>query len=273
MTKKRYVFFVSDSTGLTAESLGNALLAQFTTIDIEKVFLPYTDTQEKARKAILRIRSSVQLGDERPIIIATILDPVIREIISHSDGYVIDIFGSFLSGIEKELGEKSLSRVGGTHVNPADSSALRRIDAVNYALDNDDGMRTHKYDQADLILVGVSRSAKTPTCLYMAMQFGIFSANYPLTEEDLETGKLPAKLLPFKDKLFALTIASNRLTEIRNERRSGSKYASLKQCHWEVKEAELIYKKMDLPIIETTNLSVEEIGTQILVQAGLERKL
>ncbi len=161
--------------------------------------------------------------------------------------------------------------MGGTHVNPADSKALRRIDAVNYALDNDDGARTNHYDRADLILVGVSRSAKTPTCLYMAMQFGIFAANYPFTEEDLELGKLPARLLPFKNKLFALTIAPERLSKIRNERRSDSKYASIKQCQWEVKEAALIYKKTGLNIIDTTSLSVEEIATQILLSSGIER--
>jgi regulator of PEP synthase PpsR (kinase-PPPase family) len=271
MKSKRYVFYISDSTGLTAEGLGNALLAQFKSIEIERVFLPYTNTQEKARQALLRIKSSGQLGDARPIIIATILDPLIREIIAESDGYVIDIFGDFLSGIEEELGEKSQSKVGGTHVNPADSKALRRIDAVNYALDNDDGARTNHYDRADLILVGVSRSAKTPTCLYMAMQFGIFAANYPFTEEDLELGKLPARLLPFKNKLFALTIAPERLSKIRNERRSDSKYASIKQCQWEVKEAALIYKKTGLNIIDTTSLSVEEIATQILLSSGIER--
>lgn len=272
MTKKRYVFFISDSTGLTAEGLGNALLAQFENIDIEKVFMPYTDTQEKARKAILRISSSVDLGDERPIIVATILDPVIRQIISRSDGYVIDIFGTFLSDLEEELGEKSASRVGQSHVNPSDEKSLRRIDAVNYALDNDDGMRINKYDLADIIVVGVSRSAKTPTCLYLAMQFGIFAANYPLTEEDLEIGRLPQKLVPYKDKIFALTIASNRLSEIRNERRADSKYASLRQCQWEIKEAELIYKKMGFPLVETTSLSVEEIGTKILLMSNLERR-
>ena len=271
--KKRYVFFISDSTGLTAEGLGNALLAQFVNIDIEKVFMPYTDTEEKARKAILRIASSVQLGDARPLIIATILDPLIRKIVSHSDGYVIDIFGSFLSGLEAELGEKSASRVGESHVNPSDEKALKRIDAVNYALDSDDGMRVNKYDIADIILVGVSRSAKTPVCLYIAMQFGIFAANYPLTEEALETGTLPQKLMPFKDKIVALTIAPNRLSEIRNGRRSGSRYASSKQCQWEVREAGLIYKKMAFPVLETTHLSVEEIGTRILLERNLDRRL
>jgi hypothetical protein len=271
MKINRYVFYISDSTGLTAESLGNALLAQFNSIEINRVFLPYTNTQEKARQALLRIKSSGQLGDARPIVIATILDPEIREIITSSDGYVIDIFGKFLSGMEEELNEKAQARVGGTHVNPADRKALRRIDAVNYALDNDDGIRTSRYDQADIILVGVSRSAKTPTCLYLAMQFGIFAANYPLTEEDLELGKLPAKLLPFKDKLLALTISPERLSEIRNERRSGSKYASLRQCQWEVKEASLIYKKMGLKMIDTTSVSVEEIATQMLVESEIQR--
>ncbi|MFX4227797.1 MAG: pyruvate, water dikinase regulatory protein [Porticoccaceae bacterium] len=270
---KRYVFYISDSTGLTAEGLGNALLAQFKTIEISRVFLPYTNTQEKARQALLRIRSSGQLGDARPIIIATILDPGIREIIAESDGYVIDVFGDFLPGIEEELGEKSQSKVGGTHVDPADKKALRRIDAVNYALENDDGARINHYDRANLILVGVSRSAKTPTCLYMAMQFGIFAANYPLTEEDLELGKLPSKLMPFRDRLMALTIAPERLSEIRNERRSDSKYASLKQCQWEVREAALIYQKNGLKVIDTTSLSVEEIATQVLVATGVQRSI
>jgi len=270
--RKRYVFFISDSTGLTAESLGNALLAQFASIDIEKVFLPYTDTLEKARKALLRISSAVQLGDEKPIIISTILDPVIREIVSRADGYIIDIFGSFLSDLEHELGEKSASRVGESHIKPSDEKSLRRIDAVNYALDNDDGVRVNKYDLADIILIGVSRSAKTPSCLYMAMQYGIFAANYPLTEEDLEKGALPKKLIPFKEKIFALTIEPVRLSEIRNERRSASRYASLRQCMWETKEAQLIYKRMALPVIETTNISVEEIGAKILLRANLIRK-
>lgn len=271
MNSKRYVFYISDSTGLTAESLGNALLAQFKTIEIIRVFLPYTNTQEKARQALLRIRSSGQLGDARPIIIATILDPAIREIIAESDGYVIDIFGDFLSGIEEELNEKAQAKVGGTHVDPSDKKALRRIDAVNYALDNDDGARINHYDRADIILVGVSRSAKTPTCLYMAMQFGIFAANYPLTEEDLELGKLPPKLMPFRDRLVALNIVPERLSEIRNERRSGSRYASLKQCQWEVREAALIYQKTGLKVIDTTSLSVEEIATQVLVETGIQR--
>ncbi|MEQ9022600.1 MAG: kinase/pyrophosphorylase, partial [Pseudomonadales bacterium] len=179
----------------------------------------------------------------------------------------------FLPGIEEELGEKSQSKVGGTHVDPADKKALRRIDAVNYALENDDGARINHYDRANLILVGVSRSAKTPTCLYMAMQFGIFAANYPLTEEDLELGKLPSKLMPFRDRLMALTIAPERLSEIRNERRSDSKYASLKQCQWEVREAALIYQKNGLKVIDTTSLSVEEIATQVLVATGVQRSI
>ena len=235
--------------------------------------MPYTDTQEKARKALLKIRSASQLGDERPLIISTILDPVIREIISRSEGYIIDIFGSFLTGLEKELGEKSAASVGGSHVNPADQKALRRIDAVNFALENDDGMRTHKYDQADVILVGISRSAKTPSCLYMAMQFGIFAANYPLTEEDLNEAKLPAKLARYKDKIFALTIDAKRLVEIRNERRSGSRYASEKQCNWEVREAGLIYRKNRFPILDTSSLSVEEIATRILLIKNLDRRV
>lgn len=270
---KRYAFFISDSTGLTAENLGNALLAQFENTTVIPVYLPYTDTEEKARKAILRVRSSMQLADENPLIFSSILNHSIREIIAQADGFVIDIFGSFLPQLEAELGEKPSSRVGTSHANPADEKAVLRIDAVNYALDNDDGMRVNRYDQADIILVGVSRSAKTPTCLYLGMQFGIFAANYPLTEEDLENGQFPAALQNHKSKLFALTIGPERLSAIRNERRSDSKYASLRQCEWEVKEAESLYRRLGLQKVNTTDLSVEEIAAHILVETGLPRRL
>lgn len=270
---KRHAFFISDSTGQTAENLGKALLAQFESTDVSPIYMPYTDTQQKARAALLRIRSSVQLTGEKPLIFSSILNPSIREIISEADGFLIDIFGSFLPQLEDELGEKSMSHVGKSHANPAEEKAMLRIDAVNYALDNDDGMRINRYDQADIILVGVSRSAKTPTCLYMGMQYGIFAANYPLTEEDLENGNFPEALLGHKDKLFALTIAPERLSAIRNERRSGSKYASLRQCEWEVKEAESMYRKLGLKKVKTTHFSVEEIGAHILVETGLVRRL
>ncbi len=269
----RHAFFISDSTGQTAENLGNALLAQFENTQFTPVYMPYTDTKQKARAALLRIRSSVQLADSKPLIFSSILSTSIRETIAEADGFVIDIFGSFLPGLEEELQEKSMSHVGKSHANPAEEKAMLRIDAVNYALDNDDGMRVNRYGQADIVLVGVSRSAKTPTCLYMGMQYGIFAANYPLTEEDLEDGRFPEALLDHKDKLFALTIAPERLSAIRNERRSGSKYASLRQCEWEVKEAESLYRKLGLKKVITTHLSVEEIGAHILVETGLVRRL
>lgn len=270
---KRHAFFISDSTGLTAENLGTALMAQFENTRFDSVHLPYTDTEEKARKAILRIRSSMQLDDKKPLIFSSILSPDIREIIAQADGFVVDIFGSFLPALAEELGETPSSRVGTSHANPADEKAVLRIDAVNYALDNDDGMRVNRYDQADIILVGVSRSAKTPTCLYMGMQYGVFAANYPLTEEDLENGRFPEALSKYKSQLFALTISPERLSAIRNERRSDSKYASLRQCEWEVREAESLYRRLGLETINTTHLSVEEISAHILVSTGLQRRL
>lgn len=270
---KRHAFFISDSTGQTAENLGKALLAQFEHTQASPVYMPYTDTEQKARAALLRIRSSIQLADAKPLIFSSILSPRIRNIIAEADGFVIDIFGSFLPGLEEELGEQPMSHVGKSHAHAAEEKSVLRIDAMNYALDNDDGMRVNRYDQADIILVGVSRSAKTPTCLYMGMQYGIFAANYPLTEEDLENGQFPAALIDHKHKLFALTISPERLSAIRNERRAGSKYASLRQCEWEVKEAESMYRKLGLKKVTTTHFSVEEIGAHILVETGLARRL
>ena len=207
------------------------------------------------------------------MIFSSIISLTIRNIISQADGLVIDIFGRFLPILESELGQPPIARVGGSHANPSEEKAMLRIDAVNYALDNDDGIRVNRYDQADIILVGVSRSAKTPTCLYMGMQFGIFAANYPLTEEDLEAGKIPIALQDQREKLFALTITPDRLSAIRNERRANSRYASLRQCEWEIKEASILYRKMGLKSVDTTHLSVEEIGAHILVETQLPRRL
>ncbi|MBX2858771.1 MAG: kinase/pyrophosphorylase [Cellvibrionaceae bacterium] len=201
------------------------------------------------------------------------MNPRIREKIATSEGFRIDIIGTFLPSLEKELGAVSSYQVGLNHDNPACDRALVRMNALNYALDNDDGMKTRYYGDADIILVGVSRSAKTPTCLYIAMQHGIFAANYPLTDDDLTKGELPRCLLEHRSKLFALTIEPKRLSEIREQRRASSSYASLRQCQWEVKEAEYLYRKWRLPVVDSTAISVEEIATQIIVGKNLNRRV
>ena len=269
---KRTVFFISDGTGITAEALGHSLLAQFDSIDFEQITLPYIDSLEKAHNAVKRINEAFAQDGERPLIFDTVVNEDIRNIISQSSAFKIDVFSSFLKPLENELKSDSSYSVGKSHGIVERNRYKARIDSVNFAIDNDDGARTKQYKNADIILVGVSRCGKTPTCLYMAMQFGIKAANYPLTEEDMEFNKLPEVLTPFKEKLHGLTIDPFQLAAIRHERRPNSRYSSLDQCDFEVREVERLFKKLNIPSINTTNFSVEEISTRIMAYAGLDRQ-
>ncbi|WMS87582.1 posphoenolpyruvate synthetase regulatory kinase/phosphorylase PpsR [Pleionea litopenaei] len=267
---KRTVFFISDRTGITAEMLGQSLLSQFEEADFEKISLPFIDNEKKAIQAKEKIDTAAAKG-EQPIVFDTIVTPEIRKIIMESKGLVLDFFHTFIGPLENALGLKSGFRVGKTHSYDEKGEYDSRIDAINFALNNDDGATTRYYDKAELILVGVSRCGKTPTSLYMAMQFGIHVANYPFTEEDMEDLKLPAMLKKYKDKLFGLTINAQRLHEIRTERRANSQYASLKQCQLEIREVEALMRKERIPYITTTSKSIEEIATKIMVKSGLKR--
>ncbi|MFW5824089.1 MAG: pyruvate, water dikinase regulatory protein [Marinobacter sp.] len=268
---KRTVFFISDGTGLTAEALGNSLLAQFEQIEFERVTVPYIDNQERAEELVERINTSAREDGMRPLVFDTIVKKDIRAIIAQADGFMVDIFGTFLDPLEQELQASSSYTVGKSHSINNEGRYEQRIHAVNFALDNDDGARTRHYDEADLILVGASRSGKTPTCLYLALQYGVKAANYPITEEDLDDQKLPEVLRPYRDKIFGLTIDPERLAVIRNERRPNSRYSSLKQCMHEVEEIETMYRRERIPYMNTTASSVEEISARIMVTTGLKR--
>ncbi len=269
----RPVFFISDGTGLTAEGLGQALLSQFDTVTFEKITLPYVDSVEKAKKAVAEINATgVQFG-VTPIVFDTIVNQEVRDVLSHCEGFLVDIFQTFLKPLERELGKSSNYSVGVSHAVAPDGQYSRRIDAINFALDNDDGARIRYYDQADLVLVGVSRSGKTPTSLYLAMQYGLKVANYPITEDDLDDDALPDILRKHKGKLFGLTIDPERLQAIREMRRPDSRYASLRQCQFEVKEVEALYRRHAIPFLSTTDRSVEEISGRILQMTGKRKTL
>ena len=270
---KRTAFFISDSTGITAETLGRSLLAQFDDIDFEKVVLPFIDTAEKAHVAVGRINDAGDRDGAPPIIFDTVVNQSIRAIIAGSNAVLMDIFSTFLAPLERALDTKSSFAVGRGHSATADLIYQKRISAVQYALDNDDGARINRYDQAQLILIGVSRSGKTPTCLYMAMQHGVYAANYPLTEEDLDSGQLPRPLQAHREHLYGLTIDPERLAAIRNERRANSRYANVSQCEDELRMAERLFERNRIPVINTTHISVEEIATKILVDLGLRDHL
>lgn len=275
---KRKVFFLSDSTGMTAENLGKSLLTQFPGIQFESVTKPFVDTMEKAQKIAIEINQEAQTSAQRPIVIDTILNTEASDLLKSTDCFYIDIFSTFLSPLEGELGVKSSHTVGHPAIFKEDSRSvdqnyMQRIDAVHFALANDDGMHLHRYSEADIILVGVSRTGKTPTSVYLGMQYGIKAANYPLIPDDLELNKIPNALSDHTKKLFGLTIRPGRLAEIRNERKPNSTYSALRTCVDEVRQAEALYRQYRIPYIDTTQLSIEEIAARMLQRAGIERRV
>ncbi|MDF5940213.1 kinase/pyrophosphorylase [Pseudomonas aeruginosa] len=258
---KRTAFFISDGTGITAETLGQSLLAQFENISFVKPTRPYIDTEEKARAMVQQINNAAESDGARPIIFDTIVNRDIRAVLAQSNGFMIDIFATFLSPLEQELSADSSYSVGKSHSIGHNSNYMDRIEAVNFALDNDDGARTHYYDKADLILgrrLALRQDAHLP--VRMALQYGIRAANYPLTEEDMERLQLPNALKQYKHKLFGLTIDPDRLTAIRNERKPNSRYASFAQCEFEVREVESLFRRENIAYINSTHFSVEEIS-------------
>jgi hypothetical protein len=272
MNTKRTAFFISDRTGITAELLGKGLLAQFQGVEFKKVSLPFIDTQEKAQEAAARIQQVWQDDGVKPIVFSTLTEHVLREHVAASGALFLDVFERFVEALEAELGIASSPALGLAHGVGDHASYTRRIDAVNYAFNYDDGTRTAQLGDADIILVGVSRCGKTPTCLYLALQYGVLAANFPLTPDDFSHGLLPESLEPHRSKLFGLTIDPERLQQIRSERRPDSQYASLENCRYEVAQAEAMLRREAIPWIDTSMKSVEEIAVTVLQKAGLERK-
>ena len=271
--QQRHVFFISDGTGITAETLGHSLVTQFEGIDFISHTVPYMDTLEKAKKTARKIDEVYANTKVRPLIFATLVNPKLRVPIAKSQGKYIDFFKAFIKPLEEELGLDSSYTIGRSHSIIDTESYKNRIDAVNYALAHDDGLNVQHYGRADIILIGVSRCGKTPTCLYLALQFGILAANYPLVYEGLNSFRLPDSLRDFKDKLFGLSIDPTRLSNIRQERRPHSEYASLKQCRLESSQIEAMYLQEMIAYFSTTRCSVEEISTKILAMSHIQRRV
>lgn len=273
MTVRRSAFFISDRTGITAEMLGHSLLTQFEQIEFSETTLPFIDSEQKAQAAVDEINGAGRRDGLRPLVFSTLVDPTIISIITRADALVLDCFQVFIAPMEAELGVRSAHAVGRSHSVANGAGYFRRIDAVNYTLSYDDGQATKDLDNADVILVGVSRSGKTPTCLYLALQYGVRAANYPLIPEDFGTMKLPSVLNKRRDRLFGLTIMPDRLHQIRSERRPGSQYASLANCVAEVREAEALMRNENISYLDTTTRSIEEIASTIMHQANLQRHI
>jgi [pyruvate, water dikinase]-phosphate phosphotransferase / [pyruvate, water dikinase] kinase len=260
----RTVFFVSDSTGITAETFGNSILSQFAA-KMRHVRMPFIDTVDKAHQVVREINATAELEGRRPIIFITLVDREVHAIVRDlARGLVLDMFNTFIEPLEAELMLTSNHRVGRFPDISKNEQYNERIEAINYSLEHDDGQSSKNLASADVILVGVSRSGKTPTSLYLAMQHGIKAANYPLIPEDFERGAIPSSLQPYVKKCFGLTIDPDRLSSIRNERRPGSKYAALDNCKYEVKQAESMMRRAGIAWLSSTHKSIEEIATTIL---------
>ena len=268
---KRTVFFVSDGTGITAETFGNAILAQFD-MKSRHVRLPFTDTIDKAHQAVRQINHTAETEGSKPIVFTTLVNmEVLKVLQDHCQGMLLDMFGTFVNPLENELGIKSHHRVGRFSDVSKSKEYHDRIEAINFSLAHDDGQSNRDLESADVILVGISRSGKTPTSLYLAMQHGLKAANYPLIPEDFERKQLPPALMPHRQKIFGLSIQPERLSEIRSERRPNSRYASLENCRMEVSEGEAMMRRSGIRWLSTTTKSIEEIATTILQEIKPDR--
>lgn len=272
MISKRTVFFISDRTGITAETLGHSLLTQFD-IELEQVTLPFVDDVQRAQKTVEQINQVATETGTSPIVFSTVVKSEVRDHLRQSHATFFDFFDTFIAPLERELGVPSSHAIGQAHGRGDDRLYDVRIDAMNFALNNDDGVSTRHYQDADVVIVGVSRTGKTPVSIYLALQYGIYAANYPLTDEDLMEGRLPRCLGPYRKKLYGLSIHAERLREIRQERRPNSQYASLQQCQMEVARAEGLFRRESIPYVNSTTISIEEIATTMIVEAKLKRRL
>jgi len=273
MSPRRRVFFVSDRTGITVEALGSSLLTQFADVDFLRVTLPFIDSIPKAIQVVAQVNEARRDSGQRPLVFSSIVDDEVRAEIRKCDALVLDVFERFIVPLEGELDMKSLHAVGRSHSAGNVKDYNHRIEAINYTLSHDDGVTHRGLEEADIIMVGVSRSGKTPTCLYMAMQFGIKAANYPLIPEDLEANRVPPSLMPLKDKVWGLSISPERLHQIRSERRPDSRYAALDNCRYEVVAAEKLMRQAGIPYLDSTTKSIEEIATHMLHEAHLVRRV
>ena len=260
----RAVFFVSNSTGITVETLGRSLLYQFSATQFESHSLRFVDTTEKAKEAVNSINKLAIGTGLRPIILSTLVKPELRDILSTAHGLYLDVFDTFISPIEHEIGSEAKLGMGRAHGIIDDDYYTDRMDAVNYSLKTDDGVGAKEYSLADVILTGASRTGKTPTSLYLAMHYGLKAANYPIVDEEIDSNSLPLSLKDHKDKVFGLLVTPERLQSIRTKRRPDSQYATLSQCQYEIRQTEALFQHENIPYFDVSSMSIEEVSSNIM---------
>ncbi|TOQ82222.1 phosphoenolpyruvate synthase regulatory protein [Vibrio parahaemolyticus] len=271
--QSRDVFYVSDGTAITCETLGHVVLGQFPFIPNEKTF-PFVESQDKVADVVKKIETSYQRNGVKPLVFFSIVVPGVREMLLEAPAYSYDVLESIVQKVQDDIQMAPAPKLQRSRSVGKDSDTyFDRIAAIEYTLAHDDGITLKGLEQADIILLGVSRSGKTPTSLYMAMQFGLRVVNYPFIAEDVKMMRLLPEFEVHRHKLFGLTITPERLNEIRENRLSGSDYASEEQCKLELDTVEALFRREAIPYINTSSLSVEEISTRILERAGMKRRL
>jgi len=270
---RRTVFFLSDGTGITSQMLGHSLLTQFEGVEFDQVTLSFIDSLQKAEECRARIEQEAARGNGQPVVFSTLVNTDVRAVVRRTSALFLDFFETFIGPLEAGLGIPSTHTIGRSHSAMDKKGYHNRIEAINFAMSHDDGASDVDLDASDVILVGVSRSGKTPTCLYLALQFGVRAANYPLIPEDLERKQLPRALRSKKAKLYGLSIAPERLTEIRQSRRPHSRYADLENCRFEVEQAQQLMRREGIRWLDSTAKSIEEIATTIMRELRIEKHL
>ncbi|WP_285245246.1 pyruvate, water dikinase regulatory protein [Pseudarthrobacter sp. fls2-241-R2A-127] len=265
----RPVYFLSDSTGITAETLGNTLLTQFPVADFDRITIPFITTAEQAR-AVVRTIDGLAATGPQPLVFSTAVSSEIRQILAGCNGVIVDLIGTHVGVLEQALGAPASGEPGRAHGLGNAARYQSRMAAVEYAMEHDDGQSLRALEKAQVILVAPSRCGKTPTTMYLALQHGIFAANFPLVDEDFQRDGLPKPLRPFVSKCFGLSSNPLRLSQIRTERRPSSAYASLRQCGFELRSAEQLYVSHRIPYLNSATVSVEEMAATILQRMNLK---
>ena len=272
MNATRTLFIISDGTGITAETLGHSLLSQFKGISFRQVRLPFITSLDLVQGCMDQIAEAYRTSGKRPIVVSTLIDPSLADKLQTTDALILNLFNAFIAPLEQELGTRASHAIGQFHSGADTRDYSARMDAINFTLAHDDGVSGDLAD-ADIILVGVSRSGKTPTSLYLALQFGLKAANYPLIPEDFERQLMPDSLSHHRQKLFGLSIEPERLSRFRQERRPGSHYAALDNCRWEVEQAQRMLKREGIRWLDSTTKSIEEISASLMQMIKSDRPL
>jgi hypothetical protein len=265
------VFFLSDSTGISAETMGNALLIQFPDVSFERTLIPFIATVEQAREVVAQLDAAME-GPVAPLVFTTAAIDEVREELLKTRAPIIDFFGLHMARVEEQLKARGLREARRLHGVGDVRRYNARMAAIEFAIEHDDGLGSRGLDRADVVLLAPSRCGKTPTAMYLALQHGLFVANYPLVDEDLETTDLPAPVRDLASRCFGLTTTVSRLSRVRQERRPDSRYASEEQCRFELRRATAMYETHSLPTVDTSTASVEEIATVVIQTLARQRR-